>query len=69
MELTAVELSAACLVVASSALLQGSIGFGFSVLAAPLLVLINPLFVPGPLRRINAAIPAKSRQYSPKTIS
>ena len=49
MELTVVELSTACLIVASSALLQGSVGFGFSLLAAPLLMLINPLFVPGPL--------------------
>lgn len=35
------------LVVASG--LQGSVGFGSSLVAAPLLVLLDPVFVPGPL--------------------
>jgi len=30
-------------------MLQGSVGFGFSILAAPLLILIDPRLVPGPL--------------------
>jgi uncharacterized membrane protein YfcA len=49
MELNSAQLGAACLVVVASALLQGSVGFGFSILAAPLLILINPMLVPGPL--------------------
>jgi uncharacterized membrane protein YfcA len=49
MEITASQLGVACLVVTASALLQGSVGFGFSILAAPLLILINPVLVPGPL--------------------
>lgn len=36
-------------VVAVGALLQGSVGFGLALVAAPLLVLLDPLFVPGPL--------------------
>jgi uncharacterized membrane protein YfcA len=29
--------------------LQGSIGFGLAVVAAPILLLVNPVFVPGPM--------------------
>jgi uncharacterized membrane protein YfcA len=36
-------------IVAVSAVLQGSVGFGFSILAAPLLLLLDPRLVPGPL--------------------
>lgn len=43
------ELAAANLVIAAGALLQGSVGFGFALVAAPLLVLIEPALVPGPL--------------------
>ena len=31
------------------AALQGSIGFGLGPLCAPILILINPVFIPGPL--------------------
>lgn len=37
----------AALVVAAGSLVQGSVGFGFSLIAAPLLALINPGLVPG----------------------
>jgi uncharacterized membrane protein YfcA len=40
-------LASAILVVACS--LQGAVGFGANLVAAPLLVLIDPVFVPGPL--------------------
>jgi uncharacterized membrane protein YfcA len=33
----------------SGALLQGSVGFGLGLIGVPLLVLIDPIFVPGPL--------------------
>ncbi len=36
-------------VVAVGALLQGTVGFGLALVAAPLLVLLDPLYVPGPL--------------------
>jgi len=39
----------ACAIVAVASCVQGSIGFGLAVLAAPLLVLIEPEFVPAPL--------------------
>jgi uncharacterized membrane protein YfcA len=35
--------------VAAGAVIQGSVGFGVGVLGAPLLLLIDPRFVPGPL--------------------
>jgi len=31
------------------AILQGSVGFGLGLLGVPLLVLIDPVFIPGPL--------------------
>ena len=43
------ELIAACAVVMAGAILQGSVGFGLGMLAAPLLVLIDPSLVPAPL--------------------
>lgn len=33
----------------SGSLLQGSVGFGLGLIGVPLLVLIDPVFVPGPL--------------------
>ncbi|NQT73441.1 MAG: sulfite exporter TauE/SafE family protein [Chloroflexi bacterium] len=39
----------ACAIVAVASCVQGSIGFGLAVLAAPLLVLIEPEFIPAPL--------------------
>ncbi len=43
------EIAAALLFAALGATLQGSIGFGMAVVAAPLLLLIDPVWVPGPL--------------------
>ncbi len=47
--LTAVQLLLAWAVICVGATLQGSIGFGLGVVGAPLLVLIAPGLVPGPL--------------------
>lgn len=33
----------------SGSVLQGSVGFGLGLVGVPLLVLIDPVFVPGPL--------------------
>jgi len=47
--LTPVELLAACAAIAAGATVQGSVGFGLGLVAAPLLVLIDPALVPGPV--------------------
>jgi uncharacterized membrane protein YfcA len=47
--LTPLELLGASAIVMLGAILQGSVGFGLGMLAAPLLVLIDPAFVPAPL--------------------
>ncbi len=47
--LTPIKLLAACAVVTIGSALQGSVGFGSALVAAPILVLINPSLVPGPL--------------------
>lgn len=44
-----VQLLAASGVVALGSLLQGTVGFGLGLFAAPLLLLLDPGFVPGPL--------------------
>lgn len=49
MELSAAEMLLAALVVALGAVLQGSIGFGLALVAAPVLVFLDPRLVPGPL--------------------
>ncbi len=49
MDLTAAEMLVAAVVVAAGAVLQGTIGFGLALVAAPVLVLLEPRFVPGPL--------------------
>lgn len=43
------ELAIACIVVTVGAAVQGSVGFGLAVVSAPILLLIDPVFVPGPL--------------------
>lgn len=47
--MTPLELIGAATIVMLGAILQGSVGFGLGMLAAPLLVLIDPGFVPAPL--------------------
>ena len=43
------EIIAIIIVTALGSLIQASVGFGLSLAAAPLLILIDPLLVPGPL--------------------
>jgi len=42
-------LALACLIIAASSFLQGAVGFGHALVAAPLLTLIEPRLVPGPV--------------------
>jgi uncharacterized membrane protein YfcA len=46
---TPAELAAALALSVVGSILQGSVGFGLSVVAAPILLLMNPVFVPGPM--------------------
>ncbi len=48
MDLGPSELLLASLVMVAGAIVQGSIGFGLNVIGAPLLVLIDTAFIPGP---------------------
>lgn len=55
------QLSIAEVVLAEAAVLlgawvQGSVGFGSALLAAPLLALLDPLFVPGPVIMLNLSL-------------
>ena len=43
------EIAAAAGIVGVGAALQGAVGFGYAIVAAPLLLLIDPRLVPGPL--------------------
>ncbi len=43
------EIFFAILIVVIGSILQGSIGFGLGPFSVPLLLLIDPVFVPGPL--------------------
>lgn len=45
-------------VVVIGAVIQGTIGFGVALLGAPLLFLINPVFVPAPVIMIGMTLPA-----------
>ena len=47
------EVLAGCFVYAVGCTLQGVLGFGANLLAVPILALINPDFVPGPVLLIN----------------
>jgi uncharacterized membrane protein YfcA len=47
--LSALEIIVAVSTVAVGAALQGSVGYGLGLVAAPILVLVDPMFVPGPL--------------------
>jgi hypothetical protein len=46
--MSAVDAVAAALVMLAGCALQGAVGFGANLVAAPLLVLLDPQFVPGP---------------------
>jgi uncharacterized membrane protein YfcA len=45
---TPLELAIATVIVAGGAAVQGGVGFGMNLIAAPLLALVNPELVPGP---------------------
>jgi uncharacterized membrane protein YfcA len=47
--LTPIKLLAACAAVTVGAALQGAVGIGLGLIAAPILVLIDPSLVPGPI--------------------
>ncbi len=47
--MTALGALVATLIVTAGSIVQGSVGFGLGILAAPLLLLIDPRLVPGPL--------------------
>lgn len=47
---------AAALVVCAGAMLQGSVGIGLSLFSVPLLLLLDPVFVPGPLLAAGATL-------------
>ncbi|MBW2271614.1 MAG: sulfite exporter TauE/SafE family protein [Deltaproteobacteria bacterium] len=53
--MSAMDLFIASVLVAVGAIVQGSIGFGMALVAAPLLALLDPRLVPGPL--ILAGVP------------
>jgi uncharacterized membrane protein YfcA len=46
---TPLEAGLALLIFAAGACVQGGVGFGANLLAAPLLILVSPRFVPGPV--------------------
>ena len=47
--LTPIKLLAACAAVTIGSALQGSVGLGLGLVAAPILALIDPMLVPGPI--------------------
>ena len=49
LSLTVYEILLAIVIVILGAILQGSIGFGLGPFSVPLLLLIDPVFVPGPV--------------------
>ncbi len=53
---TGAVLAAACLVVVVGCVLQGAVGFGSGLIAAPLLALLDPRLVPGPLIAAGVAL-------------
>jgi hypothetical protein len=47
--LTPIKLLAACAVVTLGSAVQGSVGLGLGLIAAPILALIDPMLIPGPI--------------------
>ncbi len=56
--LSPVEIAIASLLVAIGSLLQGALGFGLAIFAAPLLFLIEPAFIPAPVLCVAMVISA-----------
>ncbi len=54
--LTLPQWLAATTVIVAATLVQGSIGFGVALIAAPLLYLIDPLFVPAPMMVVGLTV-------------
>lgn len=54
--LTLPQWLAATVVIVAATLVQGSIGFGVALVAAPLLYLIDPVFVPAPMMVVGLAV-------------
>lgn len=61
MPLTTVDLLTAAAILAAGSLLQGSIGFGLALVAAPFLILIDLLLLPGIM--LGFAMSARCRKY------
>ncbi len=49
LELSILQIILAILITMAGAIVQGAVGFGLGPLSVPLLVLVNPVFVPGPV--------------------
>ena len=58
MPLTLTEWLVASVVLIGGAVVQGSVGFGVALLGAPLLFLLNPVLVPGPMLIAGLTLPA-----------
>ncbi len=54
--MTAIEAGLAALIFAAGAAVQGAVGFGANLIAAPLLVLLSDRFVPGPVTVASGAL-------------
>jgi hypothetical protein len=54
---TAAALAAASAAVAAGAAVQGSVGFGLALVAAPLVALVDPALVPGPMLVAGLVLP------------
>jgi uncharacterized membrane protein YfcA len=50
------QIAVACLAVAAGAMVQGSIGFGMALLSSPILMMVDPRLVPGPLTACGVAV-------------
>lgn len=56
LSISLLQWAAAILVIVAASLVQGSIGFGVALVAAPLLYLIDPVFVPAPMMVVGLAV-------------
>lgn len=58
----------ACAAVFAGAVVQGSIGFGVAVVAAPILVMLDPAFVPGPMLALGTTLSIAMAMRDRRTI-
>ena len=47
--LSPIQYTLSFMVITIGTLLQGSVGFGLGLLSVPILLLIDPVFIPGPI--------------------